>query len=39
MDALHQALTRNKCIQEGEIILLLKITANKTANVAITVEI
>ena len=39
MDAPHQALTINKCIQEGEIFLLLKITANKTANVAIAVEI
>lgn len=33
------SITRNKCIQEGEVILLLGITANKTANVAIAVEI
>lgn len=29
MDELHQALTRNKCIQEGGIILLLKLLQTK----------
>lgn len=33
------SVTRNKCIQEGEVILLLETTANRIANVAIAVEI